>query len=57
MTMIDDKPFDYLIGNMEGDKEYVIDKPSLNFSKYLYLQIDNLVDICYNELISIYQPK
>lgn len=30
MTMIDDKPFDYLIGNMEGDKEYVIDKVSKN---------------------------
>ena len=48
---------DYINELVEQFKEYVIDKPSLNFSKYLYLQIDNLVDICYNELISIYQPK
>jgi hypothetical protein len=48
---------DYINELVEQFKEYVNDKPSLNFSKYLYLQIDNLVDICYNELISIYQPK
>lgn len=48
---------DYITELVEQFKEYVNDKPSLNFSKYLYLQIDNLVDICYNELISIYQPK
>ena len=42
---------DYINELVEQFKEYVIDKPSLNFSKYLYLQIDNLVDICYNELI------
>lgn len=30
MTMIDDKPYDYLIGSMKGDKEYVIDKVSKN---------------------------
>ncbi len=48
---------DYINELVEQFKEYVNEKPSLNFSKYLYLQIDNLVDICYNELISIYQPK
>ena len=48
---------DYINELVEQFKEYVNDKPSLNFSKYLYLQIDNLVDICYNELISIYKTK
>lgn len=47
----------YINELVEQFNDYVNDKPSINFSKYLYLQIDNLVDICYNELISIYQPK
>lgn len=51
MTMIDDKPFDYLIGNMEGDKEYVIDKVSKNIliknktvlkNNYYSFKYDNL---------------
>ena len=47
---------DYINELVSQFNDYVLEKPTYNFSNYLSLQIDNLVDICYNELICTYQP-
>ena len=44
MTMIDDKPFDYLNGKKEGDKQIVIDKVTNNSL------INNLLSFVFNRV-------
>ena len=51
MTMINDEPFDYMIGTMKGNKEFIIDKVSKNIliknktvlkNNYYSFKYDNL---------------